>query len=588
MLYSVLTRPWMFALAFALLGLTVAPSDSARDFEVWLVDQSDSSGKTYGGTIYIYEGSDLNGEHASSATPAKIDLGAATAATCLSQTGANPVRPHMLSFNASHTHAILTFVASGHVVVFEAATRTPVACVRTTVGAGGQQQAHAAQPTPDDSYILVSNQNGKRLDRIASDYANNTFVLDASLDLANGLTPNGVPREFAGRPDNAPIIVVPDATSTRAFVTLRGGGLFVVDPRTTPIEILAEYDTTTVHPNGFGGIQANGRIYINSGAGGAATNASEFDIYRFPLSGYAASNPPNTPAPMVVYSDDTVPPEHERDAHGLAVTRDSRYVWVLDRARRVAEVFDTSSDTHVNTVELAHHSSEHPTPDLADISPSGDRIFVSLRGPNPLSGSPHAATGSTPGVGVIRIDQEGKGGELESVVAISNVDSAGVERADCHGIRVRLKPVCVARVCMRSSQYYALNLNRLPHGLVRLAGSVTNTGVSTDDTARMRLLLQGGTSSLHELNQQYVATQLSLLAKAGGDAAVLRSELLCYNLNFRPAQLSTGVTLSPLMTLGELFDQAQLAGRSDNVIDQQQVANLLGLLNGNDPIGRCN
>ena len=68
MLYSVLTRPWMFALAFALLGLTVAPSDSARDFEVWLVDQSDSSGKTYGGTIYIYEGSDLNGEHASSAT----------------------------------------------------------------------------------------------------------------------------------------------------------------------------------------------------------------------------------------------------------------------------------------------------------------------------------------------------------------------------------------------------------------------------------------------------------------------------------------------------------------------------------------
>ena len=213
----------------------------------------------------------------------------------------------------------------------------------------------------------------------------------------------------------------------------------MVDPRTTPIEILAEYDNTTVHPNGFGGIQANGRIYINSGAGGAATNPSEFDIYRFPLSGYAASNPPNTPAPMVVYSDDTVPPAHERDAHGLAVTRDSRYVWVLDRARSVAEVFDTSSDTHVNTVALAHHSSEHPTPDLADISPSGDRIFVSLRGPNPLSGSPHAATGSTPGLGVIRFDQGGKGGELESVVAISNVDTAGVERADCHGIRVRLK-----------------------------------------------------------------------------------------------------------------------------------------------------
>jgi hypothetical protein len=82
---------------------------------------------------------------------------------------------------------------------------------------------------------------------------------------------------------------------------------------------------------------------------------------------------------------------------------------------------------------------DHPTPDLADISPSGHRIFVSLRGPNPLSGSPHAATGSTPGLGVIQVEQGGKVGALKSVVEVSNVDAAGVERADCHGIRVRLK-----------------------------------------------------------------------------------------------------------------------------------------------------
>jgi hypothetical protein len=439
MLYSVLTRARMFSLALVLLGLTIATPGSARDFEVWLVDQSDSFGKTYGGTIYIYEGADVNGANASSATPDVLDLGAATASLCLAQTGANPVRPHMLAFNATHSHAIQTFVASGHVVIFEAATRTPVACIRTSVGAGGSRQAHAAQPTPDDSFILVANQNGKLLDRISTDYATNTFVLDSSLDLANGVTPNGVPREFAGRPDNAPIIIVPDASSTLAFVTLRGGGLFVVDPTTTPMEILAEYDNTTVHANGFGGIEANGRMYINSGAGGASTNPSEFDIYRFPLSGYAASNPPNTPAPLVVFSDDAVPPAHERDAHGLVATNHNRYVWVFDRSRSVAEVFDTSSDKHVNTIALEHPSSEHPTPDLADISPSGNRIFVSLRGPNPLSGSPHAATGSTPGLGVIQVNQGGKGGALKSVVEISNIDTAGVERADTHGIRVRLK-----------------------------------------------------------------------------------------------------------------------------------------------------
>jgi hypothetical protein len=428
----------MFSLALALLGLSVATPGSARDFEVWLVDQSNSFGKTYGGRLYIYEGSDLNGGDASSATPTDVlDLSGATADLCFTQTAANPVRPHMLAFNAAHSHAILTFVASGHVVVFEAATRTPVACVRTSVGVGGQRQAHAAQPTPDDAYILVANQNGKRLDRITTDYATNTFVLDATLDLANGVTPNGVLREFADRPDNAPILVVPDATSTLAFVTLRGGGLFVVDP--TTMEILAEYDTTTVHANGFGGVEANGRMYINSGAGAAGTNPSKFAVYRFPLSGYAASNLPNTPAPVEVFFDDTVSPDHARDAHGLVATKHNRYIWVLDRALRVVEVFDTSSDAHVNTVALAHPLSDHPTSDLADISPAGHRIFVSLRGPNPLTGSPHAATGSTPGLGVIQVTQGGKGGVLKSVVEISNIDTAGVERADAHGIRVRLK-----------------------------------------------------------------------------------------------------------------------------------------------------
>jgi hypothetical protein len=439
----------LFALALALLGLTVATPvgvtvgtapRSAEDFEVWLVDQSNSFGKTYGGAIHIYDGSELNGADPSAGTAADVlDLGRATAGLCLTQTGVNPVRPHMLAFNSTHSHAILTFVASGHVVVFEAATRTPVACVRTSAGAGGQRQAHAAQPTPDDAHILVANQNGKRVDRITTDYASNTFVLDATLDLANGVTPNGVPREFAGRPDNAPILVVPDATSTLAFVTLRGGGLFVIDPTSKPMEILAEYDRTTVHASGFGGVEANGRMYINSGAGAASTNPSEFDVYRFPLAGYAASNPPNTPAPALVYSDDTLPPAHERDAHGLVATKQNRYVWVLDRPQAVAEVFDTASDAHVNTVALAHRCCNHPTPDLADISPSGNRIFVSLRGPNPLSGSPHAATGSTPGLGVIQVTEGGKRGVLKSVVPISNIDTEGLERADAHGIRVRLK-----------------------------------------------------------------------------------------------------------------------------------------------------
>lgn len=415
----------------------LASSTFAKDFEVWLVDQSNSNGTTIGGTIYIYDGDDLNGEAASSATPTDVlDLSGATAALCLANTGANPVRPHMLQFNSRHSHAVLTFVASGHVVIFNAATRAPVACVRTSAGAGGARQAHAASPAPDDSYILVANQNGKLLERINANFATDTFTLDslATINLATCTTPNGLACEDAlRRPDNAPIVPVVDSSSTLGFITLRGGGLFVVNPQATPMQIIAEYDRDTVRANGFGGAEAAGLMFVNSG-GGTATHPFGFDVYAFPLSGYRAANLPNTPTPALVYSDDG-----ERDSHGAVVMKHERFIWVLDRVQNVAEIFDTKTGANINTVDLNEGGPAGLAPDLADRSPSGNRIFVSLRGPNPLSGDPHASTGSTPGLGVIQVTHGGRAGFLKSVIPIHNVDAAGVERADTHGIRVRLK-----------------------------------------------------------------------------------------------------------------------------------------------------
>jgi hypothetical protein len=401
--------------------------------EVWLVDQSNSA-PDYGGRIHIFAAKALMGTAASAGTPTDvIDLAGATAALCVRATGANPVRPHMLFFNAGHSHAVLAFVASGHVVIFEAETRQPVACLRASAGAGGARQAHAAVPSPDGSYILVANQNGKLLERIDSDFAANSFVLNsaAPIDLASCTTPNGMScQDPALRPDNAPICPVISSGSSRSWVTLRGGGLFVVDPTQTPMRIVGEYDRGIVHPNGCGGQEAASHMYINSG-GGTAANLHEFDVYQFPLQGYAASNPPNVPAPVVLFSDDVEP----RDAHGTALVRGK--LWAFDRGANVAEVFDAVSGTHLQTVSLLGGPSSDPTPDLADVSPSGNRIFVSLRGPNPLSGDPHVSTGSTPGLGVIRLEAGGAGGQLKSVVPISNVDAGAVERADPHGLRVR-------------------------------------------------------------------------------------------------------------------------------------------------------
>jgi len=421
-----------------LLAASLSNAMAKPSYEVWAIDQSNSSGKAYGGTLYIYDGADLERGHAAAdAVPEKIDLGGAAAALCLAKTGANPVRPHMLAINARQNRAIVSFVASGHVLILDAAARTPVECIRTSVGAGGARQVHFAIPSPDETYIAVANQNGKLFERINTDYANDSYTLDtaAGIDLANCTTPNGAPCQSATlRPDNAPICPIIESSSRYTFVTLRGGGLFVVDSKQTPMKIVAEYDTATVHPNGCLGAQVGSKMYVDSG-GGTASHLFGADIYAFPVSGFSPTNPPNIPLPRVVLSDTAA----EADAHGATLTKHQRQLWVADRGRNFIWVIDTASDQLVNLIPLAGALSADPTPDLLATSPNGSHVFMSLRGPNPLTADPHVSTGTMPGVGVIKVLEGGRGGVFEGLARASNVDSAGVERADVHALSIRVK-----------------------------------------------------------------------------------------------------------------------------------------------------
>jgi DNA-binding beta-propeller fold protein YncE len=404
---------------------------------VWAIDQSNSAGLTFGGTLYIWNGHDLEKGHQAAEAPAqRIDLAGAAAALCRAQTGADPIRPHMLAINPSHSHAIISFVASGHVLFMDAATRAPVACFRMSAGAGGARQAHMSSPSPDETYVTVANQNGKLFERILTDYSTNTFTHDtsATLNLALCTTPSGQPCEAAPlRPDNAPICPVPESTSRLVFVTLRGGGLFVVNARATPMQIVGEYDTSVVHGNGCLGAEVPGKMYIDSG-GGTAANLHQADLYAFPTTGYSALNPANTPAPALVFSDNS----EGADAHGAALTNHLKYLWVADRGRNFLWVVDTATDQIANTIPLVGEVSDDPTPDLLAVSPNGSHAFMSLRGPNPLTADPHVSTGSTPGVGVIKVTESGRNGMFEARVAVSNIDGIGVERADVHAMAVRI------------------------------------------------------------------------------------------------------------------------------------------------------
>jgi hypothetical protein len=402
------------------------------DYEVWVIDQSDTT-PNGGGRLYIYQGSSLAGNQPAQATPEVIDLGGDAERLCVQKTGSVPRRPHMFRFNHTQSHVIISYVATGHVLFMDAVRRAPIDCL--DVG----MEAHETFPSPDQSHAVVAGQHGKQLLRIRTDYAKNAFALEsvATLDLARCRTPSGAACEDPVlRPDTAPICPVIESSGRATFVTLRGGGLLVVDSTATPMAIIAEYDKEHVHPNGCGGSEAAGKIYLRAG-GGTQAEPTHADLYAFTLSGFTGRpQPPNTPRPILVFSHDD---RRYVDAHGGALTKGGRYLWVADRFGNRLVVVDTARDTVVNEISLSGSVSSDPAPDILDPSPAGDWVFMSLRGPRPLSANvpdTDNAVGSTPGVGVVRVDPDSRRGALVGFAPITHVVD-GVERADPHGLKVR-------------------------------------------------------------------------------------------------------------------------------------------------------
>jgi len=92
---------------------------------------------------------------------------------------------------------IISFVASGHVLFMDAETRRPVACIRTSAGAGGLRQAHMSTPSPDETYVTVANQNGKLFERILTNYKTGAFVHDPAATLNRAADLAGLAVDFA-------------------------------------------------------------------------------------------------------------------------------------------------------------------------------------------------------------------------------------------------------------------------------------------------------------------------------------------------------------------------------------------------------
>jgi hypothetical protein len=145
-------------------------------------------------------------------------------------------------------------------------------------------------------------------------------------------------------------------------------------------------------------------------------------------------------------------------------------------------------------------------------------------------------------------------------------------------------------ICLRSAAYYSLNTDRLPRGSVLIGGVNFNRPVLVqNNTFAVQAALAGGQSPLEQLNQQYVATQLSVLASGvlPTSQGLLNSRLRCYGVNFTPVPLGNGVTLSRNTFFGDILEQARLAIVENRADDMVKLAIIIRLLNGDDPSGIC-
>jgi hypothetical protein len=298
----------------------------------------------------------------------------------------------------------------------DATTKKPEACL--SMG----KNVHAAWPTPDQKMAIAANIAEKKFIRIWTDYAAHKFTFDPEKDVVNLAL-----LESGERPDTSPICPITEASSKYGFITLRGGGLLVVDVTSTPIKVIATLDNNQIHPAGCGGIQVGDTMYINSGGGWPIAPLS-YDIYALDLSDL----PKSISAKLVSQRD-----QKFADSHGMAAV--GRYLWSADRAGNDIEIIDTLTNLSVNSVDLTTDANKDPAPDLMDVSPDGQYVFVGFRGPTPLTGNDKTvnnAKGTIPGVGVVHVDVGGKVGHYKGQAAITNMKD-GKETADNHGVAVR-------------------------------------------------------------------------------------------------------------------------------------------------------
>jgi DNA-binding beta-propeller fold protein YncE len=326
--------------------------------------------------------------------------------------------PHMIEFNSTYEYAAVASPASGNVAIIRAADRKVIDVICT--GAG----AHMASFTPDDQSIWVANIGTVTFTEITADLTSESFAIGRELNLLNdpewkdkfeGVQGGG--GAAVGKNVSAPVCHGYTLDGAFAYLTLGpgAGGLVVVDILSGDPKIVKAFSRDEVKANcGLALSRDGSKMYANWGDPGDPVNppAQSGEWYVFNTSDHT----------LIKSSTDT----RGVDAHGARTSPRGPWLWQVNRGSDNGIVINTESDIIVHTLNDVGSS-----PDILDFSPDGKFAFISLRGPNPISGAAHVATGETPGFSVINTSNRRK------IAVIQPAPMEDREASDFHGIKVR-------------------------------------------------------------------------------------------------------------------------------------------------------
>lgn len=383
-------------------------------YEVWALDQGTD-------LVHVYEGD----EDHELQQALSIDLG--------EHVDADGVVPHMIDYSSDYEYAAIACTAGASVVFVRTEDHEVVEVLDTGPA------SHFAGFAPDDSFVQVDVIGEGAIKRVDVDLDNEEFeLLDEEID-TNSLHEHTEQAE-EGDFDGSDAVCHQYTGEGYSIHTLgpsyHDGAVVVVDTEEFAVERVFTHEQvpgncgTIPHPTAD-------KFYLTAGLPSNPEEDEEGvgEWYVFDTE----ENLPITTEGEVADEDDldgTLTRENFArdtrgiDAHGFWFPPGKNELWELNRESNDGVIIDPDEDEVVEEIdnfgpEDAEEGEEKP--DIMWSSPDGEKMFVTLRGPNPQSAA-HVAEGNTPGFSVLDVDSR----EVEEIVQ-PDPDN---EDSDFHGIGV--------------------------------------------------------------------------------------------------------------------------------------------------------